>query len=185
MPTTTVLTKRLADIAQSIQASGKALALLGLGSAGIENTRLDKYSDLDFFVIAKPGFKEYFLDCELSWLQHHSRGAYWYRNTIDGYKFLFKDGVFCEFAIFIPEELAPIPFAEGRVIWADPVFNLSVLTPKSLHGRYQQSTNIEWLLGEALTCLYSGMSRNNRGEKLSAMRLIQTQALDRLLDLFR
>lgn len=185
MPTTSLLNKRLADIAQSVQSSGNALALLGLGSAGLENARLDKYSDLDFFVIAKPGYKEYFLDRELCWLQQHARGAYWYRNTLDGYKFLYEDGVFCEFAIFLADELAHIPFAEGNVIWSDPAFNHAVLTPQNLRGRYQPSADTEWLLGEALTCLYSGMSRNNRGEKLSAMRLIQTHAVDRLLDLIR
>lgn len=27
------------------------------------------------------------------------------------------DGVFCEFAVFEPHELAPIPFAPGRWVW--------------------------------------------------------------------
>jgi lincosamide nucleotidyltransferase B/F len=183
MPGTTLLTKRLADIAQSIRASGKALALLGLGSAGVENTRLDQYSDLDFFVIARPGCKDYFLDTDLLWLKQCSPGEYFYRNTVDGYKFLFNDGVFCEFAIFTPDELEHIPFTYGRVIWADPAFNPDNIKPKNKRGHYQRSADTEWILGEALTNLYTGMCRHNRGEKLSGMRLIQLHAVDRILDL--
>ena len=41
----------------------------------------------------------------------------------------------------------------------------------------------EWSLGEALTNLYVGLSRLRRGEKLSAMRLIQYHAVDRILEL--
>lgn len=183
MPGTTLLKKRLADIAQSIKSSGKALALLGLGSAGLENTRMDRYSDLDFFVISRPGCKEYFLDQALTWLTKCSQGGYFYRNTVDGYKFLYADGVFCEFAIFTPEELAQIPFAEGKVIWSAPEFNPADLKPTCKQGQYQRSSDVEWLLGEALTGLYTGMCRHNRGEILSGMRLIQYHALDRIHDL--
>ena len=41
----------------------------------------------------------------------------------------------------------------------------------------------EWLLGEVLTNLYVGLNRFRRGEKLSAMRLIQGHAVDRLVEL--
>ena len=43
------LLKRLDDIGQSLERSGHALALIGLGSVGVELDRLDSYSDLDFF----------------------------------------------------------------------------------------------------------------------------------------
>jgi hypothetical protein len=39
------------------------------------------------------------------------------------------------------------------------------------------------LLGEALTNLYAGLSRDARGESLSAMRCIQVYAVDRTLEL--
>ena len=42
---------------------------------------------------------------------------------------------------------------------------------------------MEWLIGEALTNLYVGLSRDRRGEKLSAMRFIQGYAVDRILEL--
>ena len=39
------LLKRLDEIGQSLERSGHALALLGLGSVGLELDRLDSYSD--------------------------------------------------------------------------------------------------------------------------------------------
>ncbi len=185
MPTTILLEQRLAEIGQSLKTSGKALALLGLGSVGKEKTCLDEYSDLDFFVIAKPGCKQCFLDDDLFWLEQCAQSGFFFRNTVDGYKFLYEDGVFCEFAVFETKELEHIPFSEGRAIWSEPEFNLTALQPKTKKGMYQRSSDIEWILGEALTNLYVGMCRHNRGEKLSGMRFVQSHALDRILDLIQ
>jgi len=55
------LTNKLTEIGQSLAASPAALALLGLGSAGVERNRLDEYSDIDFFVIVQPGWKQHYL----------------------------------------------------------------------------------------------------------------------------
>lgn len=143
---------------------------------------MDEYSDPDFFVIAMPGSKEQFLT-NLSWLTDISEPAYYFCNTVDGYKFLFKDGVFCEFAVFELYELENIPYSEGRVIWSQPTIKSYNLKPRSRQSIYNRSTDIEWLVGEALTNLYIGMCRYNRGEKLSAMRLVQSHSIDRLLDL--
>ncbi|MDD8017574.1 MAG: hypothetical protein PHP42_04315 [Bacteroidota bacterium] len=61
------LHQRLDAIVHSLQTSGNARALLALGSVGIEQGRLDAYSDLNFFVIAKKGMKEA-LVADLAWL---------------------------------------------------------------------------------------------------------------------
>jgi len=44
-----ILLTRLDDIGRSLDSTGRALALLGLGSVGLEADRLDQFSDLDFF----------------------------------------------------------------------------------------------------------------------------------------
>jgi hypothetical protein len=62
--------------------------LLALGSAGLERQRLDRYSDLDFFVIVAQGYKVHYIE-SLDWLA-------------DGHKALMTDGIFCEFAVFEP-----------------------------------------------------------------------------------
>lgn len=175
------LLSRLSEIGQALARSGHALALIGLGSVGQETDRLDAYSDLDFFVIVKAGHKAAYL-ADLGWLSAPAPLAYAFMNTADGYKALYADGIFCEFAVFEPAELTQIPFAPGRVVWQDPA------APNDLHlPAYRpappQPRSTEWLVGEALTNLYVGLGRYARGEKLSAFRFVQSYAVDRVIDL--
>src|SRR6266511_3519687 len=98
------LLKRLDEIGQSLERSGHALALIGLGSVGLELDRLDSYSDLDFFAIVEKGYKHPYLD-SLRWLSDVHPIAYSFLNTVAVYKVLFEDGIFCEFAVFEHAEL--------------------------------------------------------------------------------
>ena len=176
-----LLLGRLDAIAASLERSGHALALIGLGSGGLETDRLDEYSDLDFFAVVETGHKLEFLD-NLGWLSSICPIAYVYRNTRDGHKVLFQDGLFCEFAVFETTELHHIPFAPGRIVWKKPDVPDALLAPE--HNRYSpEDHSTEWLLGEVLTNLYAGLNRDARGERLSAMRCIQVYAVDRLLEL--
>ncbi|MFO7539788.1 MAG: hypothetical protein R6X32_17250 [Chloroflexota bacterium] len=176
-----LLLQRLHDIGRSLDQSGHALALIGLGSVGLEQNRLDAFSDLDFFAIVEPGCKPDYL-ANLDWLSAISPIAYSFANTVDGYKLLYADGIFCEFAVFEPDELQAIPFAAGRVVWKRPeVAETIAQSAKTSPNRPRRDQS--WLLGEALTNLYVGMGRERRGERLSAMRFIQGYAVDRLLEL--
>ena len=176
-----LLLKRLDEIGRSLAQSGHALALLGLGSVGEELHRIDEYSDLDFFAIVEPGHKQRYIE-DLDWLSNLAPIAYHFLNTADGYKLLFADGIFCEFAVFELQELEGIPFAPGRIIWKRDD------APETLHRPakepvHEKQKSKEFLIGEAITNLYVGMGRDKRGEKLSAMRFIQGYAVDRLLEL--
>ncbi len=176
-----LLLSRLDAIGRSLEGSGHALALLGLGSVGLETDRLDDDSDLDFFAIVEDGHKAMYIEC-LDWLSATCPIAYHFRNTADGHKLLFSDGVFCEFAVFEAAELRRIPFATGRVVWKQPHVDPSIAIP--LVPRPSPSTSdAAWLLGEALTNLYVGLCRDRRGETLSAQRFIQHFAIDRTLEL--
>lgn len=174
------LLARLDAIGESLKSTGNALALLGLGSVGIETARLDAYSDLDFFAIVKTGCKPLFMD-DLGWLSSIHPIDYAFKNTADGYKLLFADDVFCEFAVFEPHELAAIPFARGRIVWQDGAFDASLVTPRSQPPRAERT--LEFSLGEALTNLYVGLGRFWRGEKLTAARFIQSYAVDQIIHL--
>jgi hypothetical protein len=179
MPTKERLLQRLEAIGTTLSESGTALALLGLGSVGAETERLDDYSDLDFFVIVKPGFKPRYLE-SLDWLAVVAPLAYSFMNTQDGYKALFADGIFGEFAVFEPDELASIPFTRGRIVWKDNAFDERVCVPQP----DQPSEHTQaWALGEALTNLYIGLGRVQRGEVLSGTHFIQGCAVDRVLEL--
>lgn len=178
---TELLLSRLDEIGASLARSGRARALIGLGSVGLELDRLDRYSDLDFFAIVENGRKREFLD-DLSWLGDINPIAYAFRNTVDGYKVLFEDGIFCEFAVFEEPELERIPFTPGRMVWKRDGVSDDLRIPRRPQPRLEERS-AEWSLGEALTNLYAGLCRYRRGEKLAAMRLIQLHAVDRLLEL--
>jgi hypothetical protein len=173
--------QRLDEIGQSLARSSHALALLGLGSVGIERERLDNHSDLDFFVIVATGHKQAYLN-DLHWLSAIHPIVYHFPNTEDGYKLLFADGIFCEFAVFEPDELQGIPFAAGQIVWKQPHVAKTISQPIKQQTK-QRKPSQEWLLGEALTNLYVGLARERRGERLSATRFIQGYAVDRLVEL--
>ena len=176
-----LLLSRLNEIGSSLSKTDKALALIGLGSVGVELDRLDEYSDLDFFVIVETGYKNDFIN-DLSWLSSIQPIAYAFRNTQDGYKLLFQDGVFCEFAVFEEPELKQIPFAPGRIVWKKAGVSDAIHIPRQ-SNRPKEEHSAERSVGEALTNLYVGLHRYHRGEKLSAMRFIQVYAVDRILEL--
>ncbi len=176
-----LLQKRLAEIGHSLEKNLHSLALLGLGSAGLEMERMDEFSDLDFFVLVEPGTKQQFLT-DLSWLSSICPIAYAFANTADGYKLLFTDGIFCEFAIFEPSTLETAVYSPGRILWKRPEISESIAISKRTNSTIEKHDQT-WLIGEALTNLYVGLGRDRRGEKLSSMRFIQWYAVDRLIEL--
>jgi hypothetical protein len=176
-----LLLARLDAVGAALRDSGHALALIGLGSVGLDRDRLDRHSDLDFFAIVERGHKARYID-SLDWLEAAHPVTWHYRNTIDGHKALMADGVFCEFAVFEPQELAPIPFAPGRIVWKRDDVDPTIAVPRKPVPD-DRLPDEEWIVGEALGLLFVGMQRWHRGEKLSAARLIQVHAVDRLIEL--
>jgi len=178
------LLQRLDAIGAVLARDTQALALLGLGSVGVERDRLDAYSDLDFFAIVQPDAKQRYIT-DLTWLERVHPVAFSFQNTRDGDKVLFADGVYAEFAILTPDELRNISTHKGRVIWRSDGFDCDL---DAVSSGYQPAAPPEahptdWLVGEIVTNVYVGMTRFHRGERLSAMRLIQTHAVDRLIEL--
>ena len=170
------LLDRLDAIAASLKTQTGALALLGLGSVGLDVARADRFSDLDFFAIAEPQTAKALRE-DLGWLSSIQPLTFAHRNTADGWKVLFEDGIFAEFAVFSPEQLSHIPFQAGRLVWAQASFDTNLLTPT----RHADSVDLQWAVSEALTCLYVGLGRFWRGERLAAQRMIQGNALDLVL----
>lgn len=174
------LLARLDAVGAVLASRGDALALIGLGSVGLDTARLDAWSDLDFFVVVAPGAKATYID-RLDWLAAAHPLAWSFRNTADGHKALMADGVFCEFAVFEPAELDVIPFAPGRLVWARDGVDPAIAAPRRPLPR--PNTDETWIVGEALACLFVGLQRWHRGERLSAARFVQGHALDRLIEL--
>lgn len=172
--------KRLEEIAQSLERTEHAIALLALGSIGVERERMDEYSDLDFFVICEAGQKKRYID-NLDWLYTLAPVAYSFQNTVDGHKLLYQDDVFCEFAVFEIKELSSIPFSKGSVVWHKQDFDTTICEPTVTESTKKSSE--EYLIGEALTNLYVGIGRYHRGEKLSAYSFIQEAAVHQVIEL--
>jgi hypothetical protein len=169
----------LDDLGTALAARGDALALIGLGSVGLDLERLDEHSDMDFFVVVDDGAKQRYLD-SLEWLEEVAAIEFSFPNSVDGRKVLFEDGLFAEYAIFTVEELRAGSFPPGRLVWA------RAGAPAGIErcGRPREASPYdypEYHINEAVTNLYVGLHRDARGERLTATRFIQSYAVERLL----
>lgn len=175
---------RLERLAVQLAADPHVEAVLGLGSAGVDTDRFDDHSDIDFFVITDSAATKRGYLQEISWLAGFgSEVAYSFGNDPNGRKALLADGLFLEYAIFTPTELAAVPYAGARVVWSRGRLDLPTQGMSAPHPPENESGQFH--LNEALTNLYVGLHRELRGEHLSAMRLIQVHAVDRVLALLR
>ncbi len=174
------LLKRLDAIGESLKKYPNTLALIGHGSVGVELARLDDYSDLDFFVVVEDDQKNKFID-SLFWLEDVYPLAYIFKNTNDGYKFMYQDGIYGEFAVFGRSEMAHVTQNEGRLVWKRNNYDEPHLLEKKGKIVPIEYTDADYRLNEALTNLYVGVLRAQRGEKLSALRFIESYAFTNLM----
>jgi len=172
------LLDRLDRIGEVLRDRGDALALLGLGSVGRDLHRLDEHSDLDFFAVVDDGAKQHYLD-SLDWLEAAAPIAFSFANTADGRKVLFADGVYAEYAVFTLAQLRRAEYPPARVVWRRPDAPAGLDTP--VRPPQLEEFDVPHQVNEAMTNLLVGLHRDARGERLSATRLIQVHALDRIL----
>jgi hypothetical protein len=175
------LLQRLDRLGEVLAERGDALALIALGSVGLDLGRLDDHSDMDFFVVVEEGAKQRYLD-SIDWLEELCPVDFSFPNSVDGRKALFADGLFAEYAVFTLVELRAASFPPGRLVWRRRD------APAGLErsGRPQTPSPVDTVafqVNEALTNVYVGLQREARGERLSAARLIQVHAVDRVLEL--
>lgn len=170
------LRERLQQLGHRLAQEPGALALLALGSCGRDSGRLDRYSDLDFFVIAAATAVDG-LVARPDWLRVGPPLVLLHRNTPDGWKALWADGVLAECAVFAPSRLATIAFSPGRVVWQAPGFDASALPA----GQEPDRRDPVWHAREAVSCLYVGLGRWWRGERAAAHQLVAGDAVDQIL----
>jgi lincosamide nucleotidyltransferase B/F len=176
------LIERIDAIGHHLSMIDGALALVALGSIGDERFRLDKYSDLDFFVVVEEDLKETLID-DLSWLSYIHPLVYAFKNTKDGHKFLFADHIYGEFAVFSRAEIDHVTQARGRMIWKHPDYHNDNLESQKGHIPKLKRDSVEHAANEALTNIYVGLLRYHRGEKLSAQKLIEVHALNQVVSI--
>ena len=181
-PPSTLL-DRLDAIGRSLANDDDALALLGLGSVGRELDRLDEFSDLDFFVVVRPGAKERFLS-ELGWLEAARPVVFRYRGSRDGLHVLFDDGIYAEMAIFTMAEMGTAHYAPGRIVWQRLWVGEGLDRPSARPPAPRVRTR-DMIVDEVLTNLLVGLRRFRRGERQAAVREIQWYGVDRMMELAR
>lgn len=171
---------RAVEISKSLMETGKVEAMIGFGSLA-ELDRLDQYSDLDFLAIPQ---KEHLDDIieNLEWIERVAPILLKCKFTKDGYKVLFEDGILCDFGILTSDETKMIPHDEGRVIWSMADFDLSVkdATYRCNHQNLSKS-ECDNYYERALIDIIVGLSRLKRGEIFSATKVIQEEALEKVL----
>ncbi|MDI6097012.1 hypothetical protein QLQ12_00125 [Actinoplanes sp. NEAU-A12] len=175
--------RRLDEIAAVLAARDDTVALLGLGSCGAQPARLDEHSDLDFFVIVDEGAKWRYLD-RVDWLEAPAPVTYRFAHHRSGRKALYADGVFVEYLVLTAGELSRVPFSGARVVWRRPGAPVDLAHTGPPVPRPPFDTE-EFHLNDALVSLYIGLHRELRGERLSAVRLIQGRAVDGAIALLR
>ena len=181
MNTPTALLDRLNAIGRSLAHHDDALALIGLGSVGLERDRLDEYSDLDFFLVVQLGAKQRFFD-NIDWLEAAAPVVFRYRGPGAGLHVLFADGIYAEMAIFTMAEMGTAHYTPGRIVWQRPWVGEGLATPAHTPPAPTVSP-IDHLLGAILCNLHVGLLRYRRGERLAAAREIQLYAADHMLNL--
>ena len=168
--------KRFNEIIKLNQHKEELLAFIGLGSMH-DLSRLDLYSDIDFFIMVQSQHdkKRYMED--ISWLDVHPI-IFSYIETRDGLKVIYEDGILLEFAVFTMDELKHIPFQEGTMYYKKPFIDEHDLKPqvKSFHPFDLNKT-----ISNCLSNLYVGLLREHRGEHVAAFLMIQVYATSHLL----
>lgn len=170
---------RLDDIASNLSKEPHVLALLTLGSVGLETNRIDQYSDLDFFVIVEDGYATHYLE-NTEWLNTSSPLSFFFQNTRDGFKLLYQDGIYGECAIFDQSRLKDITYRSARLHYRKEGIQYSFPPSNTLLG---ERPTKEFLLNEALTNMYVGLLRFQRGETYSSFQFICNYALMNTLKL--
>jgi hypothetical protein len=173
------LLRRLDDLGGELARRGDALALIGLGSVGVDLDRLDDHSDMDFFVVVDDEAKRRYLD-SIDWLEALAPVQFSFANTADGRKVLFADGLFAEYAVFTLAELRALPWPPGRLVWARADAPAGI-EQSDATDRPSPHPDPQFHVDEALTNLYVGLHRDARGERLVATRFIQSYAVERVL----
>lgn len=170
-----------ARLTERLAADGRVLGLVALGSMAGQDTRPDRWSDHDFFVIVRSGVQEDFRR-DLGWLPDADELVLSYRETAHGLKALSRSGHLLEFAVFDPTELPLAKVNRYRVLLdrggvADGMARVRaetaawVATPGM--GDFERC-------GQLLVNLLVAAGRAARGERLSGRQFIG-HALQQLL----
>ena len=174
-----VVKETLEKLSSAAQNSPHTIALIGAGSAGADISRMDQYSDIDFFLIVEEGSSADFIN-DNSWFGRDVSIVFAFRDTDHGNKVLLENGVFLEFAIFTEVELSLYGIPGLSTIWSKPGFALPNFSEKVAVER-----ELSYYVNQGLSNLLIGALRLKRGERLAALAMIERHALTNFLIAYR
>lgn len=184
MPNVSVLQKFLAyreSLRDNLLQLPQVIGLIFVGSAA-DTSRVDKWSDHDFFVVTTPGSAEAMRQ-DLSWLPHFEHIVLAPRETAHGLKVVFTDGRVLEFAIFEDAELE-LAGANDFAVFIDKAniqSRMEAIAKRSKPAEFDEVREFELFLCQLLI----GVGRARRGEVLIAGQHMRSYALTNLLGLIR
>jgi len=184
MQNETVLTAFLAyreELAANLRKHSEVLGLIFVGSAA-DTSRVDQWSDHDFFVVTTEGTAEGFR-ADLSWLPNHQEIVIRTRETAHGLKVIYRSGQVLEFAIFNDSELE-LAGANAYAVFIDEKnieTRMAAIAERSKPAAFEPAKEFELLLAHLLI----GVGRYRRGEVLIAGQQIRSYALNHVLGLLR
>jgi hypothetical protein len=169
-----------ANLAANVAANPKLLGVVLVGSTS-DTSRVDEWSDHDFFLITQEGEGEAFRQ-DLSWLPLVSEIAWAVRETAHGLKVVYNFGHVLEFAVFNDSELE-LAKVNAATVAADK----SALTARVDALREASKPTVVANLNSELELLLShiliGVGRYRRGEVLIAGEQIRSYLMGNLLTL--
>ena len=173
----------------SLAAHEDVIGLVFVGSAA-DHSRIDDWSDHDFFLITREGAGEA-LRQNLDWLPDADQIALSPRETAHGLKVVYRSGHVLEFAVFNDSELE-LAGANAYLVTIDKTGNIATrmaaLAAKSAAGAekartadYREADQFELFLCQLLI----GVGRARRGELLIAGEHVRSWAVGTLVGLIR
>jgi hypothetical protein len=174
------------QLTQNLEDIQDVIGLIFLGSAA-DHSRIDEWSDHDFFVVTTEGTAEAFRT-DLSWLPKHEKIAIRPRETAHGLKVVYEDGHVLEFAVFEDSELE-IASANSYLVTLDKTktiqTRMQVIADKTQTNLNATESNPNSTYELLLCQLLIGVGRARRGENLIASEHIRSWAMSSLIKLLR
>jgi hypothetical protein len=166
-----------AELAERLEADGRSIGLVAVGSMAERDYAADEWSDHDFFVITPPGHQEA-LRRDLSWLPRQAEIVLSLRETAHGLLVFYEDGHMLEFAVFDLEEIALAGVNRYRVL-----LDRGGVAARVEHLARNPQPPPDDLLSFGKTLALVAAGRGRRGETLSAASFVRmaTMHLSRLL----
>jgi hypothetical protein len=165
----------------SAESDPNIIGLVFAGSAA-DTSRVDEYSDQDFFLIVKNGLGEQYRN-DLSWLPEFKEIAISPRETAHGLKVVYGNGDLLEFAVFEDSELE-LSAANDYSVPVDKqdiTERMGKIARRSVKEPIRR--DVEW--GLFLSLILIGVGRARRGEVIAAEQHVKSYALDKALLLIR